>query len=170
MYKIGRVALCTVALVMLVFTMVAPGFAEEEVELCVPMGVLQLDPPEGVDQKRATVDFPHSIHFDYACQECHHTWAGEPEIKKCATSECHAQLSTPQLSEAGHPYAEASIEYYKKAYHQLCIGCHKEIKEKNMELEMSREPLDQPIVIGGPTGCVKCHPRDETEVPQEPES
>lgn len=169
MHKIGTVSLCTVALVMFVFVMVAPGYAEEE-ELCIPMGVLTLDPPEGIDQKRAYVEFPHSTHFDYACQKCHHTWAGEPEIKNCATSECHDQLSTPKISEAGHPYSEAAIQYYKKAYHQLCIGCHKEIKEKNMALELSRERLDHPIVMGGPTGCIKCHPKEEPEGLQDPTS
>jgi hypothetical protein len=166
MSKIGTVTLCTVALVIFVLAMLVTGYAEEEEKLCIPMGVLKLDPPDGVDQKRATVEFPHSLHFEYACQKCHHTWAGEPEIKNCATSKCHDQLSTPQLSEEGHPYSEAAIQYYKKAYHQLCIGCHKEIKEKNMALEMSRETLDQPIVMGGPTGCVKCHPKEESESPQ----
>jgi hypothetical protein len=171
MHKIRTVALCMVALVIFVFIMVAPGYAEEEPakeELCVPMGVLKLGPPEGVDQKRTPVDFPHSLHFDYACQKCHHDWAGEPEIKNCKTSECHDQLSTPKLAEDGHPYTEAAIQYYKKAYHQLCIGCHKQIKEKNMALEKSRKPLDQPIILGGPTGCVKCHPKDETEDSEEP--
>jgi len=176
MHKIGTVFLCTVSLVMFVFMMVAPGYTEEEPakeepakeELCVPLGVLTLKPLDGVDQKRADVEFPHSVHFDYACQKCHHDWAGEAEMKKCSTAECHDQLSTPNISEEGHPYTEAAIQYYKKAYHQLCIGCHKEIKEKNMALELSKESLDQPIVLGGPTGCVKCHPKDKPEEPGGP--
>jgi len=175
MHKLGTVSLCTVALIIFFFVMVAPGYAQEELaqeepakeELCIPMGVLTLDPLEGVDQRRASVAFNHSLHFDYACQKCHHDWAGEAEMKKCSATECHDQLSTPDLSEAGHPYTEAAIQYYKKAYHQLCIGCHKEIKEKNLALELSREPLDQPIVMGGPTGCINCHPKDESEMPEE---
>ena len=163
MHKIRTISLCTAALIIFVLVMVASGYAEDEVKLCIPMGVLTLQPPDGVDQKRASVEFPHSVHMENACQKCHHTWAGEPEIKNCKTSECHDQLSTPNISEEGHPYTEAAIQYYKKAYHQLCIGCHKEIKERNMLLELSREPLDQPIVMGGPTGCIKCHPKEETE-------
>jgi hypothetical protein len=171
MHKSGIVSLCTVALVMFVFVMVAPGYAEEELakeELCVPMGELMLNPPEGVDQKRASVEFPHSVHFDHACQKCHHTWAGEAEMKKCSTAECHDQLSTPKSYEAGHPYTEAAIQYYKKAYHRLCIGCHKEIKEKNKALELSGELLDEPLVLGGPTGCIQCHPKEEPKAPQDP--
>ena len=168
MHKIGTVLMCMIALAVLAVVVIAPGYAEEEA-LCVPMGVLKLDPPDSVDQKRASVDFPHSIHFDYACQKCHHTWAGEPEIKNCTTTECHDQLSTPKNSETDHPYNEAAVQYYKKAYHQLCIGCHKEIKEKNMELELSRALLDEPIVMGGPTGCVKCHPKEDQEGLEGPE-
>lgn len=168
MHKTGTVSMCMIALAMLAVVIIAPGHAEEE-ELCIPMGILKLAPPEGVDQKRATVDFPHSIHFDYACQKCHHTWAGEPEIKNCTTTECHDQLTTPKGTDSDHPYSEAAIQYYKKAYHQLCIGCHKEIKEKNIRLELSRKPLDQPIILGGPTGCIQCHPKENPEGPEDPE-
>ena len=157
--RIGFVLLIVIAATGLGLTAAIGSEAEE---MTLPLGELTISAPEDVEAKRSAVTFPHSVHFDYACQRCHHTWAGEPEIKNCTTSDCHDQLSTPKLAEEGHPYSEAAIQYYKKAYHQQCIGCHKEIKEKNLALEMSREPLDQPIVMGGPTGCVKCHPKDES--------
>lgn len=158
MRKIGGISLGTVVLAMFFIFMITPGYAEED--LCIPMGELTLEPPDGVDQKRAPVDFPHSIHFEYACQECHHTWSGEAEIKNCSATECHDQLGTPKNPETGEPIPEMAIQYYKKAYHELCIGCHKEIKERNKELELSKEILDAPLMSTGPTGCVKCHPKE----------
>jgi hypothetical protein len=147
-----------VMLVMFFSVLAAPICAEEE--LCIPLGELPLSPPEGVAQKRSSVDFPHSVHFDYACQKCHHTWSGEAEVKGCSTSECHDQLTTPKNPETGTPDPAMAIRYYKKAYHQLCIGCHKEIKEKNKELELAKEVLEQDLARTGPTGCIKCHPKE----------
>lgn len=158
MRRLGTVSLCIFVLVMFFSVSVAPICAEEE--LCIPLGELTLDPPDGVDQKRASVEFPHEVHFGYACQQCHHTWSGEAEVKGCSTSKCHDQLGTPENPETGEPDSAMAIRYYKKAFHQRCIGCHKEIKEKNNELELSKEVLDQDLAKTGPTGCVKCHPKE----------
>jgi hypothetical protein len=145
-------------LVMFFSVLAVPVFAEEE--LCIPLGELTLSPPDEVDQKRSSVEFPHSVHFGYACQQCHHTWSGEAEVKGCSTLECHDQLSTPKNPETGATDPAMAIKYYKKAYHQLCIGCHKEIKEKNKELELAKEVLEQDLAKTGPTGCIKCHPKE----------
>jgi hypothetical protein len=147
-----------VSLVVLVGLLAAPAYADET--LCIPLGELTLDPPDGIEQKRASVEFPHAIHFGYACQDCHHTWTGEAEVKSCSTTECHDQLGTPKNPETGEKDPEMAIRYYKKAYHQLCIGCHKEIKKKNEELELSGEVLEAALPAAGPTGCVNCHPKD----------
>lgn len=157
MRRIGTVCFCIVTLVMFFYGLAAPVCAEEE--LCVPLEV-PLAPPDGVDQKRSSVDFPHSIHFGYACRECHHTWSGEAEVMGCATSKCHDQLGTPEDPETGEPDPALAIRYYKKAYHQLCIGCHKEINEQNEELELSKKVLEEDLARTGPTGCVKCHPKE----------
>lgn len=159
MRRLGTVSLCVVALFMFFSVLTAPVYAGEE-ELCIPLGTLSLEPPNGVDQKRASVEFPHSVHFDYACQKCHHTWSGDAEIMSCSTSDCHGELGTPENPETGEADPALAIRYYKKAYHQLCIGCHKEIKEKNTELELSKEVLEQELAKTGPTGCVKCHPQE----------
>lgn len=154
----GTVFLCMVALVMFSVVVSVPVSAEET--LCIPLGELTIDPPAGVDQKRASVEFPHSIHFGYACQECHHTWSGEADVVSCSTSGCHDQLGTPENEETGETDADKAVQYYKKAYHQRCIGCHKEIKERNKALELSQQTLDQDLEKTGPTGCVKCHPKE----------
>jgi hypothetical protein len=124
------------------------------------MGELTLSPPDGVDQKRSDVEFPHSVHFDYSCRECHHTWSGETEVKGCSTTECHDLLGTPKDPETGEKDSTQAVRYYKKAYHELCIGCHKEIKEKNKALELAKEPLEKDLAKTGPTGCIKCHPKE----------
>jgi hypothetical protein len=141
------------------FSVSAISVCAEE-ELCIPLGELTLSPPDGVDQKRSSVEFPHSVHFDYACRQCHHTWSGGAEVMGCSTSECHDQLGTPEDPETGEPDPSMAIRYYKKAYHQLCIGCHKEIKKKNEELELAKEVLEADLAKTGPTGCVKCHPKE----------
>jgi hypothetical protein len=155
----GTIFLCTVALAISFIVLTVPVSADDD-ELCIPLGSWELDPPDGVDQKRSSVEFPHSTHFGYKCQQCHHTWSGEAEVLSCSTSGCHDQLATPVDEETGKADPEKAIQYYKKAYHGLCLGCHKEIKERNKELELSKEVLEEDLAKTGPTGCVKCHPKE----------
>ena len=42
-------------------------------------------------------------------------------------------------------------------YHELCIGCHKDLKLKNKNLATSTAPSGKDASKAGPTGCVKCH-------------
>lgn len=158
MRRIGTISMCMVALVIFAGLFAAPAYNEEM--LCIPLGELTLEPLDGVEQKRASVEFPHSIHFGYACQECHHTWAGGAEVKGCSTTECHDQLGTPKDPDTGKRDPDMAIRYFKKAYHELCLGCHKEIKNKNEELELSGEILEEALPKTGPTGCVNCHPKE----------
>ena len=124
-------------------------------EMCVPMGSILLKPPDSVEQKLSSVDFPHSKHFGYSCQACHHTWTGEDKILNCTTSNCHDLKETTKET-AG---SEAAIRYYKQAYHTLCQGCHIEIKRKNKKLETRYDLTDPKLMRSGPTGCTECHPR-----------
>ena len=50
---------------------------------------------------------------------------------------------------------------HSTAYHQMCIGCHKEIKIQNKQLETSFKELKETMTIPGPTGCIQCHPKEE---------
>ncbi len=159
MYKAGTVFLCAMMTVIFLGVLNASGQTGEE--LCIPTGSITLEPPDGVEQKRASVDFPHSVHFSYTCQECHHTWNGNDDVKGCATSGCHSETATPKDEKTGKPIAGDRIKYYKNAFHQACIGCHKEIKEKNKEIELSKKDVDAPLTKTGPTGCVKCHPKED---------
>jgi hypothetical protein len=119
-------------------------------DLCIPLGNLTLSPPQGVEAKRSSVDFPHAVHFNYSCMECHHEWKGNTENLSCMTSGCHDLLKSGK----NQPH-----RYYKTAFHNQCIVCHKEIKESNRKREMSKKDIQGTLPKTGPTGCTECHPK-----------
>ena len=126
----------------------------------VPVGRLVLAPPVGVTPKRSAVAFPHSGHFGYTCKTCHHKWNGNSPVQGCSASKCHDQLSPTVKDNKALDYGPEAIRYYKHAFHQQCISCHREIKIHNEKLERSRKKLEEPLQWPGPTGCVGCHPRE----------
>jgi hypothetical protein len=143
--------LCLVAVLFLAG--MATGSGSEEASLCIPVGVLTLEAPEGVEARRSPVEFPHDLHFTYRCQECHHTWEGEAELYGCM--ECHDQTEPPEKADSPD-----AIYYYKEAYHQGCISCHKSIAEENEKRAASGQVLKDQLPPSGPTGCSGCHPRE----------
>jgi hypothetical protein len=140
------------------------AFAEEtEVTMdaiFVPVGRLALAAPVGVTPKRSAVAFPHSRHFSYTCKTCHHKWDGNSQVQSCTASKCHDQLSLPVKSKKTMAYRLETIRYYKYAFHQQCISCHREIKIHNKKLERSRKKIKEPLRWPGPTSCVGCHQRE----------
>ena len=126
----------------------------------VPVGRLALAPPVGVTPKRSAVAFPHSRHFGYTCKTCHHKWDGESQVQSCTASKCHDQLSLPAKSQKGGANSLEAIRYYKNAFHQQCISCHREISIHNKRLERSRKKINEPLQWSGPTSCIGCHPRE----------
>ena len=129
-------------------------------DMCVPMGEIILEPLVE-ENKRSAVAFPHAVHFNYSCQSCHHTWTGNDPIVGCSTSGCHDLTATPK-GEDGKPTKDAmlKIRYYKKAYHDMCIGCHREIKQQNKKIEAAKASLGQKLAPTGPTSCNECHPKE----------
>jgi hypothetical protein len=126
----------------------------------VPVGRLVIAPPVGVAPKRSAVPFPHSGHFDYSCKSCHHQWDGHSPVRSCSASTCHDQTSFPVKTIGATAGRPAAIRYYKYAYHQQCIGCHREIKTRNQKLARSIKRIEEPLQATGPTGCLGCHPRE----------
>lgn len=160
MYRVGLLILCLIVMVA-GSTWVGADQSQESVsEVCIPMGTITLTPPSGADQKRAAVEFNHSLHFDYNCKTCHHTWEGDDPVLSCTTSGCHDLLTTPMKPDNAGIDEETAIHYFKRAFHASCIGCHKQIKEANLALEMSRKPVADQLAPTGPTSCVACHPND----------
>ena len=144
----------------LLVVMVSSGawvMAEEAGEqMCIPMGAIVLEAPASVEAKKAPVEFPHAVHFGYACKSCHHTWEGTTEITGCMTAGCH-DLTVPPLKEEIPDNDEAPAgRYYKQAYHKLCIGCHKELSVKRQEQEANLFSKEK-VTKAGPTGCIVCH-------------
>jgi nitrate/TMAO reductase-like tetraheme cytochrome c subunit len=139
-------------------TAVVSGESDEE--MCVPMGIITLEPPDSVEPQRSSVEFPHSKHFIDNCKTCHHTWTFTEPIKSCTASGCHDLSASPRKPEKGPVDLAKEILYYKAAYHQNCIGCHQEIKIQNMKLEMTYKKLNKELPKSGPTGCIECHPRE----------
>lgn len=150
--------LCAVLVMMVGMTLNVFGQDPAE-DMCVPMGVITLSAPEGVTAQKSAVEFPHARHFATDCRHCHHTWKGDEKIQGCMTSGCHDQTSAPKTSEGYLSYSDVSIKYYKYAFHKSCIGCHKEIKNKNLATAKSYQVLDETLPSTGPSGCIECHPK-----------
>jgi hypothetical protein len=124
----------------------------------VPVGRLVIAPPVGVTPKRSAVAFPHSQHFGYTCKTCHHKWDGHTPVQGCTASKCHDLTSFSVKSSKAMVDRPEAIRYYKYAYHQQCIGCHREIQTRNEKLARSLKRIDTPMQSTGPTGCSDCHP------------
>jgi hypothetical protein len=145
--------------VMLALVLIIGGSAViAQEEMCVPMGDITIAPLTEEPQ-RSAVNFPHAVHFTYNCQQCHHTWNGQELITGCSASGCHDLEKSP-VDSAGKPVSDPNqlIRYYKNAYHQMCIGCHKEIAAYNQKVEATRTG-GRTLVPNGPTGCRECHPK-----------
>ena len=128
-------------------------------DICIPMGSFLLEPPESVTAKRPPVDFPHSRHFDFSCKTCHHTWNYQGPIDTCMTSGCHDLAEAPKKMAAGAADKNTEILYFKNAFHQSCLSCHKSIKTQNIEEEKRLRPTDKDTMIkkAGPLSCKGCH-------------
>ena len=126
-----------------------------------PVGILTVSAPRGVTPLRSPVTFPHSLHFDYSCKTCHHTWDGLTPVKNCATSGCHDQVVLRKDKEGKVASSTPEIRYFRDAYHQNCITCHKRLDIKRRQLEKSGSVLKNPLPRTGPTGCIGCHPRNQ---------
>lgn len=129
---------------------------ESEDQMCVPMGAITLEPPASVEAKRSVVEFPHAVHFTYACNTCHHTWEGVEQIKGCMTSGCHDMAVSPLKKEIPDDDKAPVDRYYKQAYHKLCIGCHKDLNIKR-EKQEANLLSNEKIAKAGPTSCMVCH-------------
>lgn len=140
-------------------------FAESHEEdkdefMSVPMGDIPLEPPESIEAKTSSVVFPHGQHLETSCQECHHTWKKQTMVKTCSAAECHDAAINPQKKQKSKIDEALAIRYYKKAYHDMCIGCHKSILAENLKKELANTILTEPLRNVGPPLCVGCHPEE----------
>jgi hypothetical protein len=150
--------LCGLLMVAMGFSIEVAGESAED-QMCVPMGEITIRPPAGLEPTKSVVQFPHSRHFDTECKVCHHKWEGQERIQSCRAPGCHDQISTPEKSEDYLSYSDVSIRYYKYAYHKACIGCHKEIRARNLQRAKSYQVVEEKLPEAGPSGCIECHPK-----------
>ena len=156
MKRIWIVGLCLIVLVVCSSTWGVARQFSKQTEICIPMGDIEINPPASVKGKRSSVNFPHSMHFGYDCKKCHHTWKGNGSIVNCMTSGCHNIEESPTKTGKNIP----AIRYYKTAYHNSCIGCHKEVKKNNQSKAASGVVLKDKLSGAGPTSCKGCHPAE----------
>lgn len=160
MFRIRVAVLCLIVAFVSSIALNIAGATEAAVEdMLVPMGVIVLEPDPSIEQKRSPVEFNHGKHFNYDCRTCHHKWDGKTKITNCTTSDCHNLLKAPKKPTKFLAYTEQGIKYYKYAYHQACIGCHKEIKVKQNKMEMALKASEE-TVKKVPTSCNECHPKE----------
>jgi len=106
----------------------------------VPGDDYMIPKPEGVEIKNKSLPFSHSKHGEYECTECHHTWDGAGEIQACTAAGCH------DLYVAATPDDRKDIKFWEKAFHDQCIGCHRDLRKE-------QKPT-------GPVACTGCHPKE----------
>lgn len=122
-------------------------------DMTVPLGNIELKAPNGYNAVRTSVTFSHSRHFIYKCTECHHTWKYDKPIVGCETAGCHDRIKPQKTSDPAK-----AVRFFRAAYHEQCIECHKKIKRANARQEASTRSPATPLAKTGPTGCVECHP------------
>ena len=110
---------------------------------------------EGFENTKGIVTFTHQKHvtdFKLACSECHHDDKGKPltdlkegdEVKTCF--ECHTKPGELKGKKAKGLSKTELIAYVGNAFHQNCIGCHRDYNKKNK-------------TKAAPQKCTDCHPK-----------
>lgn len=154
-------ACCVVFLLTLSGTAVLGDDTPEE--LTFPTGTWTLTaPPDSVPEpKLSPVEFPHSLHFAYACTDCHHTWDGNSAVQSCAATDCHENLwaAAPGTT----PKGKKRVKSLAGAYHQVCRDCHRD------ELK-AQKAAKQKKIYTGPIACEGCHPETHSEVEESSET
>jgi hypothetical protein len=120
--------------------------------LSIPLGVINIEAPEGVEATRGSVGFPHGLHFQFACKSCHHDWDGESEVEAC--SSCHSET---EPSGTRNIKDEANQMYYLAAYHNACVSCHRDT-DKKRKAAMAQGNIDKAdLPKAAPVNCKGCH-------------
>jgi predicted CXXCH cytochrome family protein len=84
------------------------------------------------NKMKGSVTFNHKVHAAaIECTKCHHTWKKEASKTPPKCTDCHKASDT---SEKG----------LKRAYHKLCMDCHKDLKKQGKK-------------TGPTTKCSECH-------------
>nr|WP_320013848.1 cytochrome c3 family protein [uncultured Desulfobacter sp.] len=146
------------------FFLTGVALAEDpEATFELPIGTMTLEAPQDTEHKAtlSPVKFPHSLHFSYSCQECHHTWDGSSPIKSCGTSGCHENFWAPKPGQADG--SENSVKSMVGAFHQACRDCHRNEAAQ-------QKTAGSKNIVTGPVACAGCHPDPHSKVENSDES
>lgn len=111
------------------------------------------------DGRRGLVAFDHALHVKVGrdprsahpvsatatCPACHHTRDAKGVIQLSKCEACHG----PEGDSRNPKSAAFNEENRKRAYHELCIGCHADVAKASGE--------SNAVVRTGPVACVDCH-------------
>lgn len=140
------------------FVLTGVALAEDpEATFELPIGTMTLEAPQDTEYKAtlSPVNFPHSLHFSYSCQECHHTWDGNGPIKSCGTSGCHENFWAPKPGQADG--SENSVKSMVGAFHQACRDCHRNEADQ-------QKAAGSKNIATGPVACAGCHPDPHSKI------
>ncbi|MCW8801346.1 MAG: class III cytochrome C family protein [Desulfobacter sp.] len=146
------------------FFLTGVALAEDpEATFELPIGTMTLEAPQDAEHKAtlSPVKFPHSLHFSYSCQECHHTWDGSSPIKSCGTSGCHENFWAPKPGQTDG--SENSVKSMVGAFHQACRDCHRHEADQ-------QKAAGSKNIVTGPVACAGCHPDPHSKVENSDES
>ena len=146
------------------FFLTGVALAEDpEATFELPVGTMTLEAPQDAEHKAtlSPVKFPHSLHFSYSCQECHHTWDGSSSIKSCGTSGCHENFWAPKPGQVDG--SENSVKSLVGAFHQACRDCHRNEADR-------QKAAGSKNIVTGPVACTGCHPDPHSKVENSDES
>lgn len=140
-----RIITLIVATLMIVSGLCQTCYAESS-----PPSVLQYDLPFNESAYTShTVIFTHAAHtmqYKIACIRCHHTLEeGAISVEKTCR-DCHKNREINSFEAAKNIPGEKRFDYYFIAIHDLCVNCHKAVKEHG---EGAKAPV----------GCKRCHVR-----------
>nr|WP_319393595.1 cytochrome c3 family protein [uncultured Desulfobacter sp.] len=120
--------------------------------LSIPMGIITIEAPEGVEATRGSVGFPHGLHFQFACKACHHDWDGESEVEAC--SSCHSET---EPSGGRNIKSEENVMYYLAAYHNVCVTCHRDTAKQRRAAMAEGKTAKADLPKAAPVNCSGCH-------------
>ena len=75
--------------------------------------------PVEIQGLRRSVLFPHDVHQDSACVDCHHEVEGRETYEKCASAGCHDNLESKES-----PALRGIIHTKKGLKRDSCAMCH----------------------------------------------
>jgi len=136
----------TAILSIFLFQICGIGYAESEIPY-----IFKYSLSTRIDNYEHSVTFNHSRHaMDYkiTCVDCHHQLEPGAKVVEENCLDCHGAKAIRNNQQTRRIPKEKRVQRYLKVLHDMCIGCHKEVKANNPYSRM-------------PVSCWRCHTRNK---------